>query len=90
MEHEDLLPLLDHLAAAAPAAARRWRDWRVERIAGGANNLLYRATGRDADLAIKFTIRDARDRWSCRPGWRAASRPRRVCVVAGAALRRAG
>lgn len=58
----DLLPLLDHLATAAPAAATRWQHWRITPVTGGANNLLYRATGDAGDLAVKFTIRDARDR----------------------------
>ncbi len=57
----ELLPLLDHLAAGAPAD-REWREWRIEHIAGGANNLIYRATSAAHDLAIKWTIRDARDR----------------------------
>lgn len=58
---ERLLPLLDHLAVA-PADRGDWAGWRLARVAGGANNLVYRATGEAADLAIKFTIRDERDR----------------------------
>ena len=54
-----LRPLLDHLAASAPASAADWQDWRITPIGGGANNRLYRATSDQADLAIKFTIRDA-------------------------------
>jgi aminoglycoside phosphotransferase (APT) family kinase protein len=41
-----------------------WQDWRITRIGGGLNNLLYRATCPTADLAIKFTIRDGRSRAS--------------------------
>jgi aminoglycoside phosphotransferase (APT) family kinase protein len=55
-------PLLDYLSAAAGAPADRWQSWRITRVAGGANNLLYRVTGPAGDLAVKFTIRDARDR----------------------------
>jgi aminoglycoside phosphotransferase (APT) family kinase protein len=55
-------PLLDYLAAAAPQTTTTWQGWRVDRIAGGANNLVFHVTADRADLAIKFTIRDARDR----------------------------
>ncbi|HMA37704.1 MAG TPA: aminoglycoside phosphotransferase family protein [Chloroflexia bacterium] len=57
-----LRPLLDYLAAAQPAAAGPWAQWQVAPVGGGANNLLYRARDPDHDLAIKFTIRDERDR----------------------------
>jgi hypothetical protein len=56
-----LLPLLDHLATV-PHSDAEWRQWRIARVAGGANNLLYRATDGQCDLAVKFTIRDERDR----------------------------
>lgn len=56
-----LIPLLDHLAAT-PHPAGEWQGWRLTRIPGGANNLLFRATSAQADLAVKFTIRDERDR----------------------------
>jgi len=56
------LPLLDHLGRSAPRADHDWRDWHVTRVAGAGNNLLYRATSATHDLAIKFTIRDERDR----------------------------
>lgn len=36
--------------------------WRVRRVDGGRNNLLYRATGPESDLAVKFTRDDGRDR----------------------------
>ena len=57
-----LVPLLDHLANAMPDAATHWRGWRITPIPGGANNRLYRATDGGDDLAVKFTIRDERDR----------------------------
>lgn len=34
----------------------------MTRVGGGSNNLLYRATGRGHDVAVKFTLRDSRDR----------------------------
>jgi len=40
----------------------RWQRWRIARLTGGANNRLYRATGDKGEFAIKFTLRDARDR----------------------------
>ena len=40
----------------------RFQDWQIERIGGSANNILYRATRDETDLAVKFTIRDARRR----------------------------
>jgi len=57
-----LLPLLDHLATTAPAADGGWREWLIARVAGAGNNLLFRASSAAHDLAIKFTIRDERDR----------------------------
>jgi len=56
------LPLLDHLDSSTAVADGEWRDWRITRVAGAGNNLLFRATNDAHDLAIKFTIRDARDR----------------------------
>ncbi len=53
--------LLAHLDAR-PDADGVWDGWRITRIHGGLNNLLYRATGHSLDLAVKFTIRDGRDR----------------------------
>jgi len=57
-----LAPLLDHLAMADLQDRTQWQQWQIERIRGGANNVLYRVTSEEADLAVKFTIRDARDR----------------------------
>ena len=53
--------------AAAPADGR-WQSfsnsqsWHIQPINGGANNILYRATSSEIDLAVKFTIRDGRQR----------------------------
>jgi len=47
----------------------RWCQWQIQRLGGSANNILYWATSSDSDLAVKFTIRDARSR-ACPPDWR--------------------
>lgn len=57
-----LHPLLDHLATAQPLERTPWQQWRIERFVGGANNVLYRVTDNQMTLAVKFTIRDGRDR----------------------------
>jgi aminoglycoside phosphotransferase (APT) family kinase protein len=56
------LPLIDHLAANRAPDDGMWRDWRVSQVGGAGNNLLYHATNHAHDLAIKFAIRDERDR----------------------------
>lgn len=56
-----LVPLLDHLSGLNSAAGTHGL-WHYTRIEGGANNLIYRATSPEYDTAIKWTIRDARDR----------------------------
>lgn len=58
----EIYPLLDFLIEGEPRAECMWKDWRITRITGGWNNLLYRATNDAHDLAIKFTRRDTRDR----------------------------
>ena len=40
----------------------QWQDWTIVRIDGGMNNRLFRATGPNGDVAVKFTTRDTRDR----------------------------
>lgn len=57
-----LSPLLHYLVTQRPPQDGTWREWQIQPIAGGWNNLLYRATGEAGDLAIKFTVRDDRDR----------------------------
>ena len=54
--------LVERLSTEAPATAQEWKGWTVSPISGGANNLIYRASGNEGDFAIKFTIRDSRDR----------------------------
>ena len=55
-------PLLGHLASKVHQGEEQWQDWKTTRIAGGRNNLLYRASGPLGDLAIKFTVRDRHER----------------------------
>jgi hypothetical protein len=50
------------LDAEAPQSPCRHAGWRIAPVAGGANNLLYRATSAAAEYAVKFTVRDERDR----------------------------
>ena len=57
-----LRPLLDYLAGAGLAGAATWGPWQIRPVEGGANNLVYRATTARCDVAVKFTIRDGRDR----------------------------
>lgn len=57
-----LRPLLAYLVHTLPTTAITWQAWSVMPIVGGANNRIYRATDTHDDLAIKFTIRDQRDR----------------------------
>ncbi len=54
--------MLDHLAHAGQTTDVQWRGWQITRIGGGWSNLLYRATNSAHDLAVKFTMRDGRDR----------------------------
>jgi aminoglycoside phosphotransferase (APT) family kinase protein len=60
--NESLRLLLDYLDAEAPQSPGLHAGWRIVPVAGGANNLLYRATSAAADYAVKFTVRDGRDR----------------------------
>ena len=59
-------------------AGGRWEGWQIERVPGGWCNLLYRARNAVCDLAIKFTMDDARDRagreWGALTALRAAGR----------------
>jgi thiamine kinase-like enzyme len=61
----DLSPLLHHIAYMVDTGSELhgpWQGWQITRIVGGANGLLYHATSPSADLAVKFTTRDERDR----------------------------
>jgi aminoglycoside phosphotransferase (APT) family kinase protein len=59
---ECLRPLLDFLASTRTQRDGDWCGWTIRRIGGGFNNLLYRATNDEHNLAVKFTLRDQRDR----------------------------
>ncbi len=59
---QTLLDLLQHLDAARPQSPATWRGWIITPITGGANNLLYRVSSEAGDYAVKFMLRDARDR----------------------------
>lgn len=54
--------LLDHLTQPGPPPSGKWQGWAIARVTGGANSLLFRATGPLGDLAVKFTMRDERRR----------------------------
>lgn len=54
--------LLAYLDRGQPNVACAWDGWVIQPVGGGANNRLYRATSAHADLAVKWTLRDERDR----------------------------
>jgi hypothetical protein len=54
--------LLHQLATQSPASPTFWESWEIAPVGGGANNLLYRITGPVGMFAVKFAIRDERDR----------------------------
>lgn len=57
-----LEPLIDHLSGGPFFQPHYVHGWKVTPVTGGANNLIYRATDASTDLAVKFTLRDARNR----------------------------
>jgi aminoglycoside phosphotransferase (APT) family kinase protein len=57
-----LRALLEHLASGKHEQGQPWPGAEITRITGGWSNLLYRVTGPLGDLAVKFTVRDSRDR----------------------------
>ena len=59
---QPLAALLHHLDTTQPGLTETWRSWLIAPVSGGANNRLYRATGEGGDYAVKFAIRDTRDR----------------------------
>jgi len=42
--------------------AWQWQGWEVHPICGGMNGRVFRASGLEGDVAVKFTVRDKRDR----------------------------
>lgn len=62
-KNHSLKSLLEHLSKMDILHQdSQWHDWQITPITGGANNLLYRAKSSEGDFAVKFTIRDERDR----------------------------
>lgn len=55
-------PLLTHLASQQSAIRSEWHGWQIWPIGGGSNNVVYRVQGEVGDFAVKFTMRDQRDR----------------------------
>ena len=58
--YDDLHTLIAQLATRPEQGT--WDGWNVQPIRTGMNNLVYRATRGEDDLAVKFTRRDERDR----------------------------
>jgi aminoglycoside phosphotransferase (APT) family kinase protein len=54
--------LLHHLATGRHEQGEPWPGGPIRQIEGGWSNLLYRVTGPSYDWAVKFTVRDRRDR----------------------------
>lgn len=54
--------LLRYIDSKRPTGQLIWHDWHIEKIDGGANNLVYRVKRGGDDFAVKFTIKDARNR----------------------------
>ncbi len=50
------------VTSSAATGNWKWQEWSIAPVDGGMNNRLFRATAPAADVAIKFTMRDARDR----------------------------
>lgn len=55
-----LQTLLETLAKCP--TTQQFAGWQIWPVKGSNNNLLYRVTSHQADIVVKFTIRDARDR----------------------------
>ncbi len=65
--HSNTLPdsfskILKHLDENPPAEKETWRGANIEKIDGGRNNLIYRVQHEGLDVAVKFTIKDERNR----------------------------
>lgn len=61
-EPRSFAELLAFLSDTKPIASGFCREWQFARANGGANNLVYRAAGPDGTFAVKFCVRDERDR----------------------------
>lgn len=62
MSSADELRALVTYLAPGPANEHHWNGWRIVPVRGGANNRVYRAERADNAVAVKFAIRDERDR----------------------------
>ncbi len=49
-------------SSAQASGTWQWQDWHIQRIDGGMNGRLFRATGAAGDVVVKFAVRDERDR----------------------------
>jgi thiamine kinase-like enzyme len=54
--------LLEHIENSGEQVDQCWQGWRITRLSGGRNNLLFRARRESDDIVVKFTIRDERNR----------------------------
>lgn len=54
--------LLEYLAVAQPREPQQFGTWHIQKVTGGANNLVYRASNSIIDVAVKFCVRDERNR----------------------------
>ena len=61
-QEQHIRRLLKHLDNGSEQADQCWQGWKITRLSGGLNNLLFHARGSSDDLVIKFTIRDERNR----------------------------
>ncbi|MEM8863506.1 MAG: aminoglycoside phosphotransferase family protein [Chloroflexota bacterium] len=59
---DSLLNILKHLDESPPTEKETWEGAIIEKIGGGRNNLIYRVQQEGHDVAVKFTIKDERDR----------------------------
>ncbi len=59
---EKLRPVLDYLDRHRDLVADEYSGYRLEKITGGRNNLIWRCTGEGDDLCVKFTVPGPRDR----------------------------
>ncbi len=57
----ELTALVEHLSAAR-IDSETWNEWEIRAVHGGWNNRVFRVTGQQGKLAIKFTMRDQRRR----------------------------
>lgn len=61
-QRECLPPLLDYLLQTPPDEPHFWQEWFIERVFGGQNNLLFHGQHENANVAVKITRVDERNR----------------------------